>query len=99
MYFAINQDIQNIETYSSFLNEIINFGNTYYVTLFRDIIKETQNLIKTKDYYSVNSKRFAVVKYLFQFPEIIMTIDCDNLKQEDFDRLISCFDKHLSAAN
>jgi hypothetical protein len=99
MYFAINQDIQNIETYSSFLNEIVNSGNTYYANLFRDIIKETQNLIRTKDYYSVSSKRFAVVKYLSQFPEVIMPIDTNNLKQEDFDHLASCFDKHLSAAN
>ena len=48
MYFAINQDIQNIETYSSFLNEIVNSGNAYYANLFSDIIKETQQLITTK---------------------------------------------------
>ncbi len=99
MYFAINQDIQNIETYSSFLNEIVNSGNAYYANLFSDIIKETQQLITTKDFYSVSSKRFAVVKYLSQFPEIIMPLDSNNLKLEDFARLVSCFDKHLSAAN
>jgi len=99
MYFAVNQDIQNIETYSSFLNEILNSGNTYYANLFREIIEETQKLITSNDYYSVSSKRFAIVKHLSQFPEIITTIDINNLKKEDFDRLIACFDKHLSAAN
>lgn len=98
MYFAINQDVQNIEAYHYFLNNIISTGNSYYTDLFKEIIEQTQKLLKTNNYYEVSSERFAIVKYFAQFPDIVNQIDVKNLKNVDIEKLMSCFDKHLSEA-
>ena len=99
MYYAINQDNQNLEAYCSFLNEIVNTGNLYYANLFKDIISQTQNLIQTEDYYNVSSERLGIVKFFIQFPEVINEIDVNNIQSEDFNKLLSCMENKFSTAS
>ena len=100
MYFAINRDDQNIEPYFAFLNQIKTSSkeSKYYVQLFKEIIRQTQNLLSTKNYYDVSSERFAIVKYFSQFPEIVSQMDAENLDSHDFETLMSCFHKLHSTA-
>jgi len=99
MYYAINQDNQNLEAYCSFLNEIVNTGNIYYANLFKEIISQTQNLIHTHDYYKVSSERFGIVKFFAHFPDVIKEIDVNNIKSEDFQKLSSCFESKFCTAS
>ena len=99
MYFAVNQDAQSFEAYLSFLNEILNSNNQRYIDVYREVIEQTQVLLKSKDYYKVSSERFGIVKYFSTFPEVINSIDSNNIQREDYTKLVSCLEKELCIAS
>ena len=87
MYFALQQNKRNSEAYLNFLDDIIVRGNRDYVKIFSRIVQQAQELAKTGDFYSVDSERFGIVSYLSKFDGIIMEMDSEHLRENDFQKL------------
>lgn len=92
MYFAIKQDVNDTETYQYFLYEILSNNNSNYISIFRDVILQSKRLIETKDFYSISSERFGIISFFAQFGDVIMGMNPDDLKKEDFEKLNDCFE-------
>ena len=92
MYFAIRQDVNNTETYQHFLCDILKNNNPHYISIFSNIIEQSQKLIKTNDFYSINSERFGIISFFAQYREKIENMNPADLKENDFKILLECFD-------
>ena len=89
MYFALNQNIDSFDTYCSFLTEIIETGNTYYIKIFNEIITEAKELASTKNYYAVTSERFEIISILASNTVLIDSLQIENLQNQDFKRILA----------
>jgi hypothetical protein len=93
MYFAVNQSIDNFDTYISFLSELTKNENSHYKSIFRNIIEEAKKLSNSKNYYSVQSDRFGIISFFADKKEILDKIDLDNPKRADYQKLLECLEK------
>ena len=92
MYFAVRQDINKTETYQHFLCDILATNNKHYISIFSDVIEQSQKLIATNDFYSINSERIGIISFFAQYQDIIGEMNPNNLQKEDFEKLLKCFD-------
>jgi hypothetical protein len=88
MYFALDQNIDSVENYISFLKDIIETDNDYYKSIFKEIIEESKKLRLLKNYYSINRERFGIISLLAENAELLDSIDSQNLKKIDFKKLL-----------
>ena len=95
MYFALDQNIDSLETYTSFLMDIIENENDTYKAIFHDILVEVHKLVQTKNYYTVQSERFGIISY-FAEQNDILKIDPAHIKKSDFELMLGCLQKELT---
>lgn len=88
MYFAVNTNTDSIESYITFLQEIIKNDNQYYKSILSPIIKEAKKLSASRDYYSIPSDRFFLITLLANNNSLISSIDPDNLTEKNCNSLI-----------
>lgn len=91
MYFAIQQDVNDTEMYSYFLSDIINNNNQHYISIFQSIIKQSQELAKSNNFYAVKSERLGITSFFAKFEDKISKMNPNNLQRKDFEILKDCF--------
>ncbi|MDD2387674.1 MAG: hypothetical protein PHP52_12930 [Bacteroidales bacterium] len=88
MYFAVNTNTDSIESYITFLQEIIKNDNQHYKSILSPIIKEAKKLLVSHDYYSIPSDRFFLITLLAKNNFLINSIDPDNLTAQNCKNII-----------
>jgi hypothetical protein len=96
MYFAMNKDIDNLDTYMRFLSEIIDGNNEHYRSVFLSILSEVQSFIESKNIYSVSNERFGIVSFLADHKEVVEKLDLKNIRLKDFQTIYDCLKKETA---
>lgn len=91
MYSSKNTELENIEQYKRFIIDIIEKGDQNYISMFQHIIREAKKLMISNDIYSVDSSRFAIITFISKYEDILININPDDLKKEDFENLLKIF--------
>ena len=91
MYSSKNTELENIEQYKKFIIDIIEKGDQNYISMFQHIIRESKKLMISNDIYSVDSSRFAIITFISKYEDILININPDDLKKEDFENLLKIF--------
>lgn len=91
MYKSDNIENIEIDDYKKFIVDIIETGNEYYISIFQHIIRESKKLMISNDIYSVDSSRFAIITFISKYEDILININPDDLKKEDFENLLKIF--------
>jgi hypothetical protein len=95
MYFALNKKSDGLESYVSFLFDILETNNQVYKNIFKEILEEAKLLRTSKNIYAINRYRFGIITFLSEQESLVSSIDPNNMEKRDFENILRCIETEV----